>query len=138
MRGDTTSLPLHTRRGAEKIPLQTVASVEDHLRKQHPGVDPDPLSDKPPSRNPQVGASNSRRNVLEEQERKSPPLIHTKKRGSGLVRKRNGYLGLERQQEGSHPPHDHLPSAAIPGGTRQRHVHSQNQGGTLHAPWAPG
>ena len=41
------SSPTHTE-GAGEIPMQTVASVEEHLRKQHPGVNPDLLGHKPP------------------------------------------------------------------------------------------
>lgn len=64
------SLPLHTRRGAEEIPLQTAASVEGDLRKLQPGVNPDHLGDKPPSWDAQVGEGRAEGGLLKEQETK--------------------------------------------------------------------
>lgn len=64
------SLPLHTRRGAEEIPLQTVASVEGHLRKQHSGVNPDRLGDKPPSWDPRAGEGIAKGELLKKLETK--------------------------------------------------------------------
>lgn len=90
------SLPLHTRRGAEEIPLQTVASVDLRLRKPHSGVNPDRLGDKPPSWNTQVRGRDRRRRALEQTGEKIITSNSHQEAGLWLGYRRNGHLGPER------------------------------------------